>query len=67
MVRKEGIMTIDEAKTSIGSGVVRHGDKNEDGVITSVNSTYVFVQYKGDFHSKATYPDELEFLVSQKI
>lgn len=36
--------------------------KSEDGVITSVNDTYVFVQYVGDRHSKATRPEDLEFL-----
>ena len=46
-----------------GQGVVyrpHEGAAPEDGVVTSTNDQYVFVQYKGDFHSKATRPDDLE-------
>lgn len=54
-------MTIEEAKNMLGAGVVyKNGNgSSEDGVITSVNSTWVFVQYRGDFHSKATDPAQL--------
>jgi hypothetical protein len=34
--------------------------RQEDGVIISVNDTYVFVRYTGDQHSKATRPGDLE-------
>jgi hypothetical protein len=44
-------MTLDEARQNIGAGVVsfRGGAsaEDEDGVITSVNDTYVFVRYAG--------------------
>lgn len=55
-------MTLDEARQSIGSGVVFRGgasSEDEDGVITSVNDTYVFVRYGGDQHGKATRPEDL--------
>jgi hypothetical protein len=56
-------MTLEQARERIGDGVVyRSGGDAEDGVITSVNSTYVFVRYRGDTGSKATYPEDLEFL-----
>jgi len=58
-------MTLDEARERIGSGVVyqsRPGAPLEDGEITSVNDTYVFVRYTGDRTSKATSPGALEFL-----
>lgn len=38
--------------------------RKEDGMITSVNDTYVFVRYAGDQHSKATSPEDLELLCS---
>lgn len=60
-------MTINEAKANIGVKVERRTGILEQGVITSVNDTYVFVRYKGDEHSKATYPDELNFYQRLKI
>jgi hypothetical protein len=36
-----------------------------NGVITSVNDTYVFVRYAGDQHSKATAPKDLELLTPE--
>lgn len=42
------------------------GSGAEDGVITSFNHVFVFVRYKGDLHSKATDPNELEWLVSRE-
>jgi hypothetical protein len=33
----------------------------EEGVITGKNSRFVFVQYKGDFHSKATKPEDIKY------
>ena len=56
-------MTIDEAKQYVGSGVVYDsGQGKQDGVISSVNSTWVFVRYSGDLHSKATDPNHLSLL-----
>lgn len=49
----------------IGRGVVYmpgHGQTNEDGIITSVNDSYVFVRYAGDIHSKATRYEDLRWL-----
>lgn len=44
----------------VGAGVVYTSPAGgEDGVITSVNDTYVFVRYRGDFGSKATRPEDL--------
>ena len=57
-------MTLDEARTGIGRGVVYrsfHGAA-EDGVITGVSDSMVFVRYAGDQHSKATPPERLVWL-----
>jgi len=35
---------------------------NEEGVITSWNERNVFVRYGSDYHSKATYPCDIEFI-----
>jgi hypothetical protein len=58
------MITLDEARSRIGDGVVYYspGHRREDGTVTSVNDTYVFVRYAGDSHSKATHPRDLEFL-----
>lgn len=57
-------MTLDEARANIGVGVTYRppGGVIEDGVITSVNARWVFVRYRGDNHSKATHPRDLEWL-----
>ena len=34
---------------------------SEEGVITGWNDEFIFVQYKGDLGSKATYPKDLDF------
>jgi len=33
----------------------------EEGIIKTWNKTYIFVLYKGDYSSKATYPRDLTF------
>jgi hypothetical protein len=57
-------MTLDEARKHVGAGVVYapSSGKREDGVITSVNASYVFVRYAGDNGSKATNPADLTLL-----
>ncbi len=58
-------MTLEEARRHIGHGVVyqRPGRRVwEQGVITSVNDTYVFVRYGSQTGSAATYPQDLELL-----
>ncbi len=57
-------MTLDEARKRVDSGVVYRTayGRTEDGVITSVNDSYVFVRYAGDQISKATDPQSLELL-----
>lgn len=58
-------MTLDEARESIGQGVIylprsREGMEHaEAGVISSVNDHYVFVRYGSDRGTKATYPEDL--------
>lgn len=65
-------MTLDQASEHIGHGVVYRpmrpgaggglpGDV-EDGVITGVSGSHVFVRYAGDGHSKATDPAALTLL-----
>lgn len=57
-------MSLDEARSHIGAGVVYapRGGAREDGTITSVNDRFVFVRYAGDSGSKATHPRDLELL-----
>ena len=38
------------------------GKKLEEGVITSVNSKYVFVRYGNEYQSKATDPEDLRYV-----
>jgi hypothetical protein len=55
-------MTLEEAKERIGHKVayVQPGaPRLEEGVITSVNKTFVFVRYGADMGSKATRPEDL--------
>jgi hypothetical protein len=60
-------MTLDEARTHIGAGVVynpRPGtyDSAEDGEITGTSDAYVFVLYVGDRSPKATRAEDLTLL-----
>jgi hypothetical protein len=57
-------MTIDEVADNVGAGVVYEprDDVREDGVITSVSASYVFVRYRGDDGSKATCASDLTLL-----
>lgn len=55
-------MKLSEAE--VGRKVVytpRHGAK-EDGVITSKNDRFVSVRYGNDVHSKATNPEDIEYI-----
>lgn len=58
-------MTLDEAREHIGNKVVYRaahvpvGSPGEEGVVTSVNSSMVFVRYGADAQSKATYPGDI--------
>lgn len=40
--------------------------KQEEGIITSWNSKFIFVRYHGDIHSKATAPEDLNFIRKAK-
>jgi hypothetical protein len=55
-------MNIGDAQ--VGSRVV-YTPRKEDGVVTSINSTYVFVRYGGDTNSKATNPGDLELMTPE--
>jgi hypothetical protein len=61
-------MTLDEARESIGA-MVRYQPNGlfpqnaEIGLIRSVNAQYVFVQYEGDYGSKATDPADLTLIL----
>lgn len=57
-------MTIDEARSHIGDGVVYATGFSppEDGVITGVSASMVFVRYKDDLHAKGTDPADLTLL-----
>lgn len=57
-------MTLDDARNKIGSKVIYRTayGRTEEGVITSVNASYVFVRYGSDVTSKATAADALELL-----
>lgn len=59
-------MTIEEARAHIGAGVTynnRYGPY-EEGVITSVSDSCVFVRYGSDVAGKATKPADLELLTA---
>lgn len=62
-------MTLDEAREGIGLLVVyrRPHCAVEQGVITSVNDTYVFVRYGAQVGSAATDPADLQFLSRMAI
>jgi hypothetical protein len=57
-------MTLEEAADHLGQDVTYTPydgpDHAETGTITSVTHRYVFVQYTGDQHSKATAADRLQ-------
>lgn len=56
-------MTLEEARENIGELVVYDsGHHREDGIITSVNDTFVFVRYGIAQNGKATLPQQLELL-----
>lgn len=51
---------INPSQDDIGRKVIYTGaDKNETGVITSMNELYVFVRYEGEQTSKATLRRQL--------
>ena len=58
------MITIEQARVNIGRGVVycRPWCETEQGFITSVSETCVFVRYSGDMHSRCTYPEDLDWL-----
>lgn len=60
-------MTLDEARHHIGDDVVYTTGyaPPEEGVITSVSTSLVFVRYKGDPHAKGTNPADLTLLTSK--
>lgn len=61
-------MTIEQARDAVGRKVVYRAEyqtprePGEEGVITSVNSQYVFVRYGAKAGSQATYPRNLELI-----
>jgi hypothetical protein len=58
-------MTLLEARINVGRKAIYrppHGAPLEEGVITSVSNTYVFVRYGSEAWSKATCPDDLSLL-----
>ena len=60
---------IEPAPDDIGRKVVYTGNHNgplEEGVITSFNSTAVFVRYGSDYGSTATSRQDLEWLAVEE-
>lgn len=56
-------MTLDEARAHINETVVyESGAGTEEGVITYVGPTWVFVRFGADQHSKACYPATLRLM-----
>lgn len=57
-------MTLDEARDHIGDGVVYTNGyaAPEDGMITGVSASLVFVRFKGGLHAKGTSPADLTLL-----
>jgi hypothetical protein len=60
-------VTIDEAREHTGHGVVYSNgfDEPEEGVITGVSATSVFVLYRGGMHAKGTRPGDLTLLAGK--
>jgi hypothetical protein len=59
----ERVVTLDAARTRVGDTVLyQRPGVSERGVVTSVGQRYVFVRYAGDTGSKATRPEDLEWL-----
>jgi hypothetical protein len=63
-------MTLDEARAHIGDGVIYHScgceaDRDEEGVITSVNDRFVFVCYGVQGGGVATDPADLTLLAGK--
>lgn len=60
-------MTIDEAREHIDDGVVYSNGyaPPENGVITSVSASLVFVRYTGTPHAKGTDPADLTLLATE--
>ena len=55
----------DVTERDVGRGVVyrdRGTGQVEDGTLVSFNSVYLFVRYRGDTSSKATRPEDVEWL-----
>jgi hypothetical protein len=54
-------VTLDEAREHIGHGVVYASGYNppENGVITGVSRTSVFVRFEGSLHAQGTDPADL--------
>jgi hypothetical protein len=64
--------TLDEARGRIGNGVLyrpRGGgiDSTEEGTITSVNESYVFVRFGSSRTSAACDPDDLTLLAAPDV
>ena len=59
---------IEPTRGDIGRKVVysAQGYLPAEGVISSINDTYVFVRYGTSAHSQATYREDLEFLTPAK-
>jgi hypothetical protein len=60
-------VTIDEAREHIGDRVVYASGYNppENGVITGVSRTSVFVRFDGALHAKGTDPADLTLLAGE--
>jgi hypothetical protein len=56
---------IDPTEADIGRSVLYL--HTERGIITSFNSSYVFVRYNGDLHSKATRREDLSWTSPRPI
>lgn len=59
------MITIEEARRNIGRAVLYMARPElpvEEGTITKVNDQFVFVLYRGDYISKSTRPEDLEWL-----
>jgi exoribonuclease R len=56
-------VTLDEARAHVGDAVTyqaHHGAQVEQGVVTSVNDSYVFVRFGANPTSAACRPDHLQ-------
>jgi hypothetical protein len=67
------MVTLEEARRTVGDGMTYCPTRGktrtplDDGVVTSVNDTYVFVRFTVQGGGVACYPEDLEWLAKGRM